>query len=151
MTAGQEHLEQRRWRQGRTVGRTLYACTGGGFRTHPLIGMMDTPELASEVCRAHNWLLEERTGRIVQAVDELDAADKADAIALTAPDRKPLELTAELERSRQYCDDQAWAALRKSHGHPCPEENYYNGRADAYANVLAWLSGLPAGQWGPVT
>jgi hypothetical protein len=46
------------WRTGRTVGRTIYA-QGGPRPTpnDPLIGTMDTPELATEVVRTHNQRL----------------------------------------------------------------------------------------------
>lgn len=45
----------RPWRVGRSVGRTIYAMAGEqGSDADPLIGVMDTPELAAEAVRAHN-------------------------------------------------------------------------------------------------
>lgn len=46
------------WRTGRHVFRTIYAQGGSdAARDDELIGVMDSPELAAEVCRAHNrWL-----------------------------------------------------------------------------------------------
>lgn len=45
------------WRTGRRVGRTLYAQLGPeASDADPLIGLMDTPELAAEVVEAHNAL-----------------------------------------------------------------------------------------------
>lgn len=45
------------WRTGRSLGRTVYARTGGDDRkADTVIGMMDTPELAEEACAAHNAL-----------------------------------------------------------------------------------------------
>lgn len=50
--------ENHRWRTGRKVGRTIYAIQEPEDRTDrnrdPLIGVMDTPELATEAVRAHN-------------------------------------------------------------------------------------------------
>lgn len=46
------------WRNGRHVGRTVYAMPSGEpTDTDPLIGVMDTPELAAEAVAAHNALL----------------------------------------------------------------------------------------------
>jgi len=43
------------WRTGRRVGRTIYAQPGAEPSDHdPLIGVMDTPQLASAAVRAHN-------------------------------------------------------------------------------------------------
>ena len=43
------------WRTGRRVGRTIYAQVGNEVSSRDvLIGMLDTPELAAEVCAAHN-------------------------------------------------------------------------------------------------
>lgn len=48
------------WRVGRKVGRTIYAQLGPlDSDEDPLIGTLDTPELAEEAVRAHN----ERLGR----------------------------------------------------------------------------------------
>jgi ATP-dependent Clp protease ATP-binding subunit ClpA len=48
-------LEDCRWRPGRKAGRTIYAQRGpAASDDDPLIGMMDTPELAQAACRAHN-------------------------------------------------------------------------------------------------
>ncbi len=44
-----------RWRTGRRVGRTVYAQAGPyPSDDDPLIGTMDTPELAEAAVRAHN-------------------------------------------------------------------------------------------------
>jgi hypothetical protein len=51
------------WRTGRTLGRTVYARTGGAdWKADTVIGMMDTPALAEEACRAHNAALSRRGG-----------------------------------------------------------------------------------------
>jgi hypothetical protein len=43
------------WRTGRTLGRTLYARTGGDdYKADTCIGVLDTPELAEAACAAHN-------------------------------------------------------------------------------------------------
>lgn len=45
------------WRTGRKLVRTLYAVTSDNWEDHPLIGVMDTPELATEAMLCHNhWL-----------------------------------------------------------------------------------------------
>jgi ATP-dependent Clp protease ATP-binding subunit ClpC len=50
-------LEDCRWRPGRRNGRTLYAQRGTeASDDDPMIGTMDTPELARAACRAHNRL-----------------------------------------------------------------------------------------------
>jgi hypothetical protein len=41
-----------RWRVGRSVGRTIYACGPDGDDV--LIGMLDTPALAADAVRTHN-------------------------------------------------------------------------------------------------
>ena len=46
------------WRTGRKVGRTMYARLGPEASDEdPLIGMMDTPELAAAAVAAHNYCL----------------------------------------------------------------------------------------------
>ena len=46
------------WRVGTKNGRTLYAHAGtGASREDVMIGVMDTPELAAEVCLGHNHML----------------------------------------------------------------------------------------------
>jgi ribosomal protein S27AE len=46
------------WRTGRKVGRTVYMQPGPeASDSDPLIGVMDTPELAAEACEAHNYRL----------------------------------------------------------------------------------------------
>lgn len=46
------------WRTGRKVGRTIYAQIGDAPADHdPLIGVMDTRELADHAVRAHNVIL----------------------------------------------------------------------------------------------
>ena len=43
------------WRTGRRVGRTIYAQFGDvPGENDPLIGVMDTPELAAEAVDSHN-------------------------------------------------------------------------------------------------
>lgn len=53
------------WRTGRTLGRTMYARTGGDdWKADTEFGMLDTRELAAEACADHNaaldlaWLLD---------------------------------------------------------------------------------------------
>lgn len=47
------------WRVGSKVKRTIYAVVPDlGHDQHPLLGLMDTPQLAEEVVFAHNRLLE---------------------------------------------------------------------------------------------
>jgi len=46
------------WRTGRSLGRTLYARTGGDdYEADTFIGIMDTPELAEHVAEWHNQKL----------------------------------------------------------------------------------------------
>jgi hypothetical protein len=58
-----------RWRTGKKVGRTIYAVTTGERLRplpddeHPLIGIMDTPELAAEAVRQHNLDIDIRCSR----------------------------------------------------------------------------------------
>ena len=57
-------VEDCRWRTGRKVGRTIYVQRGQEASDgDPLIGMMDTQELAAEVVRSHNWLTGVRKAR----------------------------------------------------------------------------------------
>lgn len=42
------------WRTGRKVGRTIYAVEDTHTLAGPLIGVMDTPELAQAAVEAHN-------------------------------------------------------------------------------------------------
>ena len=43
------------WRTGRHLGRTVYAILGPqASDDDPVLGMMDTRELAAEACAAHN-------------------------------------------------------------------------------------------------
>ena len=56
------------WRTGRSLGRTIYARTGGeDWEADTAIGMLDTRELAEAACAAHNAELArgqaEREGR----------------------------------------------------------------------------------------
>jgi len=47
------------WRTGRHLGRTIYARLGPeASGEDPVLGMMDTRELAEEAVRAHNRRLE---------------------------------------------------------------------------------------------
>lgn len=58
--------EQHRWRTGRKVGRTIYMLQGIDeipAGDDPLIGVMDTPELAAEAVRAHNLDIDIRASR----------------------------------------------------------------------------------------
>lgn len=49
------------WRQGRHQGRHLYAQTGPRPSDDaPLVGTLDTAELAAEACEAHNEALARR-------------------------------------------------------------------------------------------
>jgi hypothetical protein len=58
MGAGMTDLTALPWRQGRTLGRTVYARTGGDdWKADTAIGMLDTPELAAAACEAHNATL----------------------------------------------------------------------------------------------
>lgn len=45
------------WRVGRSNPRNLYADTGGGWKGHPPIGALDSPELARDAVEAHNAAL----------------------------------------------------------------------------------------------
>lgn len=48
------------WRVGRKVGRTIYAQLDDEPSDHdPLIGTMDTPELATAAVEAHNMMLDD--------------------------------------------------------------------------------------------
>ena len=50
-----EELQKLRWRQGRRVGRTIYAEIGDQpSEADPLIGVMDSPGLAESVVISHN-------------------------------------------------------------------------------------------------
>jgi hypothetical protein len=50
------------WRQGRKLGRTVYAMIGLLADDHDLlIGMFDTAKLAEAACRAHNSSIIRRT------------------------------------------------------------------------------------------
>lgn len=57
-----EPAQPDRWRVGRHVGRTVYIQTGSEpSREDPLIGVMDTPELARAAVEAHNALAEDES------------------------------------------------------------------------------------------
>lgn len=48
------------WRVGRKLGRTIYAQLGPEpSADDPLLGTLDSPELAAEAVRCHNHLLKE--------------------------------------------------------------------------------------------
>ena len=67
--SGPELLSQR-WRTGRKIGRTIYAKTGPEpSDSDPLIGVMDTPELAAAACAAHNIALRDAIGQ--SEIDDL--------------------------------------------------------------------------------
>lgn len=58
------------WRVGSKVGRTIYAVVRQWGTSkekphdqHPLIGVMDTPELAAEAVRQHNLDIDIRSSR----------------------------------------------------------------------------------------
>jgi hypothetical protein len=52
-------LTQVPWHTGRTLGRTLYARTGGDdYKADTPAGMLDTRELADEACGSHNAMLD---------------------------------------------------------------------------------------------
>ncbi len=56
--------ERYRWRVGRKVGRTIYACMNDTPSDEDdLIGVMDTRELAAEAVRAHNLDIDIRNSR----------------------------------------------------------------------------------------
>lgn len=59
--------ENHRWRVGRRVGRTIYALVSDDASqpsdTDLLVGVMDTPALATEAVRAHNLDRDIRDGR----------------------------------------------------------------------------------------
>jgi hypothetical protein len=47
------------WRVGRTLGRTVYARTGGDdWKADTPVGMLDTRELAEAACADHNAVLD---------------------------------------------------------------------------------------------
>jgi hypothetical protein len=61
-----------RWRQGRKVGRTLYAQLGPEPSDNdPLIGVLDTPELAEQVVRDR-----ENARHLAAALDALNIITK---------------------------------------------------------------------------
>jgi len=75
-------LTQVPWRTGRTLGRTLYARTGGDdYKADTPAGMLDTRELADEACDAHNALLD--------LAWLLDTGWLADLGRARAPDESP--------------------------------------------------------------
>jgi hypothetical protein len=54
----EDDLVLKTWRQGRKLGRTIYAQAGGEPSDEDeLIGLMDTEALAEEACEAHNKCL----------------------------------------------------------------------------------------------
>lgn len=58
--------EEYHWRVGRKVGRTIYLVVNRDNEPSDadvLIGMMDTPELAAEAVRAHNFDIDIRSTR----------------------------------------------------------------------------------------
>lgn len=57
----------RQWRVGRKVGRTIYAVVNlADPDRDPLIGVMDTPELAADAVYAHNHQLDVRESTVPQ-------------------------------------------------------------------------------------
>ena len=69
-----------RWRTGRRMGRTIHAQHGAKpSESDPLIGIMDTPGLAAEAVRAHNWHATQRAAlRRADAAAVLDDDVPAD-------------------------------------------------------------------------
>lgn len=62
------------WRTGRKVGRTVYAQLGPEpSDDDPLIGCMDTPEIAADAVDAHNQLLDRFLGWVGGVADKLAA------------------------------------------------------------------------------
>jgi hypothetical protein len=58
---GMTDLTSLPWRQGRRVGRHLYAQLGPvPSDDDPVIGTLDTAELAAEACESHNAALAAR-------------------------------------------------------------------------------------------
>jgi hypothetical protein len=52
-------LTEEQWRTGRTLGRTMYARTGGtGRKADTEFGMLDTREIAARACDDHNAVLD---------------------------------------------------------------------------------------------
>ena len=52
-------LANERWRTGRTLGRTMYARTGGDdWKADTEFGMLDTRPIATRACADHNALLD---------------------------------------------------------------------------------------------
>lgn len=52
------------WRTGRSVGRTIYAMRSSSpSKSDPLIGVMDTPELARAAVEGHNMRISYETER----------------------------------------------------------------------------------------
>lgn len=52
-------LTQEPWRTGRTLGRTMYARTGGDdYKADTEFGMLDTREIAARACADHNAMLD---------------------------------------------------------------------------------------------
>lgn len=57
------------WRVGKRIGRTIYAVIEDDEMhplpddAHPLVGVMDTAELAAEAVRAHNTDIDARSAR----------------------------------------------------------------------------------------
>lgn len=52
-----EQLAALPWRQGRSLGRTIYAVTGADYLDHILIGVMDSESLAEAACSDHNRIV----------------------------------------------------------------------------------------------
>lgn|GEM_PF-3284734 len=106
------------WRTGRTLGRTLYARTGGDdWKADTAIGMLDTPELAAEACAAHNAVL---------SLEQLAAAGY-DVCTGTCKGPGQSGMYASLEHL----------------GLDEPEEFYGQTVAEALAKAREWAEGKP--------
>lgn len=76
MTGGPRPDQDRPWRTGRSVGRTVYRQRGADpAKGDDLIGLMDSPELATQVVEAVN--------------DRTDAAAELERLAQTILDNRP--------------------------------------------------------------
>jgi hypothetical protein len=65
------------WRTGRHLGRTIYARLGAeASDDDPVLGMMDSRELAEEACAAHNAkILHAAIGEGIEAAGRGETSD----------------------------------------------------------------------------
>ena len=89
-----------RWRTGRTVGRTIYIQIADDPRKGDvLIGVMDTPELATLVVNAVNRI-EDEAGALVLLLEVAERAKDVCRPVGVGPTRKSLErLDTALEKA----------------------------------------------------